>query len=90
MSLLLTIDHSGDQINTTEMGRTCSTYGGRGEVQTGFRRGNMREGDHLELEYNIKMNLRDVGLKGLDFMSVAEDGDRWRDLVNAVMNIRVP
>ena len=47
-SVLLTKYNSGDQIKKTEMGRRCSTYGGRGEVHTGLWWGNLREGDHLE------------------------------------------
>jgi hypothetical protein len=31
-----------------EVGRACSTYGGRGKVHTGFWWGDVREGDHLE------------------------------------------
>jgi hypothetical protein len=31
-----------------EMGGSCSTYGRRGEVYTGFRWGNLRERDHME------------------------------------------
>jgi hypothetical protein len=39
---------------------------------------------------NIKMDLREVGLDGMDWIDLAEDRDRWRAYVNAVMNLRVP
>ena len=39
---------------------------------------------------NIKIYLKDVGWGGLDCVNVAEDNDRWRALVNAVMNLRFP
>jgi len=38
---------------------------------------------------NIKMDLREVGGVG-DWMELAQDRDRWRALVNTVMNLRVP
>jgi hypothetical protein len=38
---------------------------------------------------NIKMDLQDVGCRGLDWIGLAQDRDRWRALVIAVMNIRV-
>jgi hypothetical protein len=43
-------------------------------------------------EDNIKMDLREVewGEGGIDWIGLAEVVDRWRALVNAVMNIRVP
>jgi hypothetical protein len=41
-------------------------------------------------EDNIKMDLREVGWGGMAWINVAQDRDRWRALVNAVMNLQVP
>jgi hypothetical protein len=41
-------------------------------------------------EDNIKMELQDVGWGGMDWISVAQDRYRWRDVVNAVTDLRVP
>jgi hypothetical protein len=39
---------------------------------------------------NIKMDLREVGWDGVDWIDMAEDRDQWRALVNTVLNFRVP
>jgi hypothetical protein len=39
---------------------------------------------------NIKMNLREIGWNGMDWIDLAQNRDQWRALVNTVMNLRVP
>jgi hypothetical protein len=38
---------------------------------------------------NIKMDLEEIGWDGRDWIELAQDRDRWRALVNTVMNLRV-
>ena len=40
-------------------------------------------------EDNIKMDLKEMGCGGVDWIELAQDSDRWRALLNAVMNLRV-
>jgi hypothetical protein len=39
---------------------------------------------------NIKMDLLEIGVNFVDWIGLAQDRYRWRALVNAVMNLRVP
>jgi hypothetical protein len=39
---------------------------------------------------NIKMDLREIGWDGIDWIDLAQDGDQGRALVDTVMNLRVP
>jgi hypothetical protein len=77
------------------MGRTCGTYGGgrRGAYRAlvGEPEGRRPLGrPRRRWKNNIKMDLRDVGWEGIDWMYLAQDRDRWRALANTVMYFRVP
>jgi hypothetical protein len=39
---------------------------------------------------HIKMNRRETGWFGRDWIDLAQDRDQWRVIVNAIMNLRVP
>jgi hypothetical protein len=39
---------------------------------------------------NIKMDLREIEWDCMDWIDLAQNGDQWKALVNAVMNLRVP
>jgi len=54
----------------------------------------MRERGHLEDPgvngRSFKIGLQEVGCEDTDWIDLAQDRDRWRALVNVVMNLRVP
>ena len=76
------------------MGGACSTYGERKglyRVLVGKPEGKRPLGrPRRRWDYNIKMDLQEVECGGMDWIDVAQDKDRWRVLVNAVMNLQVP
>jgi hypothetical protein len=41
-------------------------------------------------EDNIKLDLREIGWGGMDWIDLTQDRDQWRALVNTVMNLQVP
>jgi len=45
---------------------------------------------YMSRVYNIRMDLQEVGCGYVDWIGLAQDRDRWRTLVSAVMNVRVP
>ena len=73
------------------MGGACSAYGERlgvYRVLVGNPEGKRSLGrPRHRWEDNIKMDLHEVGCGGMDWIELAQDRDRWRALVNAVMNL---
>jgi hypothetical protein len=92
--VLLTKYHLGDQIEKSEMGGACGMYGGQERCIQGlvgrhdwkrpFGRPRSRWDD------NVKIDLQEVGWGDMNWIDLARDRDRWRGLVNAVMNLREP
>jgi hypothetical protein len=41
-------------------------------------------------EDNIRIGLREIGWKVVDWIQLAQDRDQWQDLVNTVINLRIP
>jgi len=72
-------------------GGACSTYGGRGEVYTGLWWGNLRERGHLEdAGADGRIILKKLFSKwAMGVSTWLRIRDRWRAVVNAVMNLRV-
>jgi hypothetical protein len=76
------------------MGRACSTNGekrnayrllvGKQEGRRPLGRPRRRWVD------NVEVDLREIGWGGVDCIGLAKDRNRWRALVNSVMNLRVP
>jgi hypothetical protein len=85
---------SPDQIKKTEMGWACSMYWGKEdacrvlvEKPEGIRPlGRPKR----RWEDNTKMDLREVGSWGMDWIDLPQGRGRWWVVVNAVMNLRVP
>jgi hypothetical protein len=75
------------------MGRACSTneerrnscrlLAGKSQEKTPLERSRCRSVD------NIKMDLGEIGWGGIFCIDLTQDRDRWRALVNTVMNLRV-
>jgi len=76
------------------MGGACSAYGkkrGVYRVLVGKPEGKKPPGrPRRRWENNIKMDFQEMGCGGMDWIELNQDRDRWRALVNAVMNLHVP
>ena len=76
------------------MGGACSTYGGGErciEGLVGKPEGKIPLGrPRRRWEDTIKIDLQEAGCEGMDWIDLAQDTERWRALVNGVMNLRIP
>jgi hypothetical protein len=94
MICILNKYYSGDQIKKNQRGGACSTYGdtrGAYRVLVGRPEGKRPLGrPRRGLDYNIKIDLHEVGWGGLDWIDLAQDRDRRRALVNAAKKFQVP
>ena len=73
------------------MGGACNACGGEERVLVGKPEGKKPLGrPKRRWENSIKMALQEVGCWSMDWIELAQDRDRWRALVIAVMNLRVP
>jgi hypothetical protein len=81
-------------IQGPEMGRTCSMHEEKRNayrILVGKQEGMRPLGrPRRRCEDNIRMDLREIGLGGMDWIDLAQDGDQWRALVNTVMKLWVP
>jgi hypothetical protein len=76
------------------MGGACNTYGerrGAYRVLVGKLEGKRQLGrPKRRWEDNMKMDLQEAVCGGMDWIDLVQDRDRWRELVNAAMKLRVP
>ena len=92
---VLTNYYSGDQFKKNGMGKACGTYGRLVRATQGFLVEGRPEGKRplgrpgSGWEDNIKMNNQEMGCGGMDWIDLGRDRDRWRALVNTVINLRV-
>ena len=73
--------------HVARMGQSYGAY----KISVGKTEGKVPFGrPRIRWEENIKMGLQEVGCADMDWIELAQGRDRWRALVYAVMNLRVP
>ena len=80
-------------MDKNEMSGACSAYGGEERRIQGFGGETWEKEttwETLRWKDNIKMDFQEVGYGGMDWIDLAQDRDKWREFVNAVMNLGVP
>jgi hypothetical protein len=86
--------NQNDQVKEDGMGRACSMNGGKSNaymILVGNPEGKRPLGrPRRRWVYNIKMDLREIGWDGMDWIDLAQNREQWRAPVNAEMNVWVP
>jgi hypothetical protein len=86
--------NKNDQIKKDYMGRACSTNGAKRNAYRILVRKPERKRPlgrpRRRWVDNIKMDPREIGWDGMDWIHLAQDRDQWKALVSTVMNLRVP
>jgi hypothetical protein len=78
-------DEAGGTCGKHGGGERClQGFGGRPEIKRPLGRPRYR------WENNIKLDLREIGIDGTNWIQLAQDRFQWRNFVNTVMNLRVP
>jgi hypothetical protein len=85
--------NQNDQVKEDEMGGACSTNGEKTNacrILVGKPEGKRQLGRprHRWVD-NIRMELGEIEWSGVDWIGLAKDRNRWRVLVNTVMNLQV-
>jgi hypothetical protein len=77
-----------------EMARACRMYGREEKTVKDSVRQPDRKGPLVSprrsWEDNIEMDMKEIGLKRVNWIHLAQDKDYWRALVNTIMNLRAP
>jgi hypothetical protein len=75
------------------MGVACSTNGEKRNacrILVGKPKGKRQGRPRRRWEDDIRMDFREMGWGGTDWIDLAQFRDQWRALVNTVMNLRLP
>jgi hypothetical protein len=72
------------------MGRTCGACGGQVFTRFWWRDlGERYRSEDIGID-NINMHLQETDEDSVDCIDLPDDREKWRDIINVVMNIRVP